>query len=68
MNQSRTLRNQESCKNCQKKESVKNIRILLEGSDLIYKARTLCRRNGKRILTDNQQNQECGKTGGKIVN
>jgi hypothetical protein len=90
-------RNQESCKNCQKKESdtksrtkrisqeykntrilsdevflaspdkILSTRILPEGSDLVFQARILCRRNSKRILTDDQENQESGKTRGKIV-
>ncbi len=41
--------------------------ILPEGPDLCFQARILRRRNGKRILTDNQGNQESGKIDGKIV-
>jgi hypothetical protein len=41
--------------------------ILPEGPDLCFQARILRRRNGKRILTDNEGNQESGKIDGKIV-
>jgi hypothetical protein len=41
--------------------------ILPEGPDLCFQARILRRRNGKRILTNNQGNQESGKIDGKIV-
>ena len=69
----------------EKKESVKNTRILSgdvflaspdkivstwilpESQDLFFQARILYRRNGKRILTDNQENQESGKIDDKIV-
>ena len=36
-------------------------RIPQEGPDLFFHARILYRRNGKRILTDNQEKQESGK-------
>ena len=36
-------------------------RISPEDQDLFFQARILYRRNGKRILTDNQEKQESGK-------
>jgi len=36
-------------------------RISPESQDLFFQARILYRRNGKRILTDNQEKQESGK-------
>jgi hypothetical protein len=36
-------------------------RISPEDPDLFFQARILYRRNGKRILTDNQEKQESGK-------
>jgi hypothetical protein len=41
--------------------------ILSEGPDLFFQTRILRRRNGKRILTENQEKQESGKIDGKIV-
>ncbi len=48
-------------------DKILSTRIPQECSDLAFQARILHRRNGKRILTDNQENQESGKTRGKIV-
>jgi hypothetical protein len=41
--------------------------ILPEGPDLCFQARILRGTNGKRILIDNQGNQESGKIDGKII-
>ena len=42
-------------------------RIPQENKNLLFQTRILYRRNGKRILTDIQENQESGKTRGKNV-
>ena len=42
-------------------------RIPQESQDQFFQARILYRRNGKRILTDNQEKQESGKKDGKNV-
>ena len=39
-------------------DKILSTRISQEYSDLFFQARILRRRNGKRILTDNQENQE----------
>ena len=41
--------------------------LVLECQDLVFQARILYRRNGKRILTDNQEKQESGKNDVKNV-
>jgi hypothetical protein len=48
-------------------DKILSTRISQELPDLFFQARILYRRNGKRILTDKQENQESGKTIGKIV-
>ena len=48
-------------------DKIRSTRILPECQDLFFQARILYRRNGKRILTDNQENQESGKNDGKNV-
>jgi hypothetical protein len=48
-------------------DKILSTRISQEGPDLFFQARILYGRNGRRILADNQENQESGKIGGKIV-
>ena len=48
-------------------DKILSTRISPECQDLFFQERILYRRNSKRILTDDQEKQESGKTSGKIV-
>jgi hypothetical protein len=48
-------------------DKILSTRISPEVLDLFFQARVLYRKNGERILADNPENQEPGKTRGKIV-